>query len=190
MDKIKDFISTYKGVLLFFAAMFGANLVWKLVVSGNEELNQIVILGKYDISEHIAKVSAHVAKVTYRLVRLIDGSIYLTDGTVFHCPNGKSGCIAWSCTGIKQMFIFLVIMLCAQGKWRNKLWFIPLGLALCYAINILRTTSLILIIKSHYNLFPLMHLYILKSLFYILMFLIWVAWEEKFKNINFDKKNG
>ena len=164
MDKIKDFISTYKGVLLFFAAMFGANLVWKLVVSGNDELNQIVILGKYDISEHIAKV--------------------------FHCPNGKSGCIAWSCTGIKQMFIFLVIMLCAQGKWRNKLWFIPLGLALCYAINILRTTSLILIIKSHYNLFPLMHLYILKYLFYILMFLIWVAWEEKFKNINFGKKNG
>ena len=88
------------------------------------------------------------------------------------------------------MCIFLVIMLCAQGKWRNKLWFIPLGLALCYAINILRTTSLILIIKSHYNLFPLMHLYILKYLFYILMFLIWVAWEEKFKNINFGKKNG
>ena len=78
MDKIKDFISTYKGVLLFFAAMFGANLVWKLVVSGNDELNQIVIFGKYDISEYIAKVSAHVAKVTYRLVHLIDDSIYLT----------------------------------------------------------------------------------------------------------------
>ena len=105
MDKIKDFISTYKGVLLFFAAMFGANLVWKLVVSGNEELNQIVIFGKYDISEYIAKVSAHVAKVTYRLVHLIDDSIYLTDGTVFHCPNGKSGCIAWSCTGIKQIAV-------------------------------------------------------------------------------------
>ena len=65
------------------------------------------------------------------------------------------------------MFIFLIIMIFADGRWKNKLWFIPTGLLICFFINILRTTTLALIIKDHREIFPFMHHYVLKYLYYI-----------------------
>lgn len=182
-QKIKNFITHNKGVLLFFVAMFGANIVWKLLISGSEYSETIFLLGQYDLSPLFDAISEHVAKVTYFFAHIFDNSVALTGGNVLSFPNGNGVKVVWSCSGVKQMFIFLSIMLFASGSWKNKLWFIPLGLVLCYFINIIRTTILTIIIKEHPDIFPLMHHHILKYLYYGLIFLIWVVWEEKFAKI-------
>jgi len=187
IDKIKTFIKQYKGILLFFVAMFAANIFWKLCVHGDENSDYVLIFNKIDVSVIYNFASRHVAKMTYLCIHLFDKSLLLINDIRLTYPNGHSIFIIWGCTGIKQMFIFLCIMLCASGSWKNKLWFIPLGLVLCYLINIGRISAITMIIKHHPELFKLMHLYIFKYLYYFLIFLIWVAWEEKFKNLKIFK---
>ncbi len=180
-QKIKQFIARNKGILLFFAAMFGANILWKLVISGSEESETIVFLRCCDWSATFNTISEHVARVTYFVVHKFDSSVTLTNGDMLNFPNGQGVQVVWSCSGVKQMFIFFIIMLLASGNHKHKLWFIPLGLSLCYLINILRTTILTLIIKDCPEIFPLMHNHILKYLYYVLIFLIWMVWEERVK---------
>lgn len=189
-QKIKNFITYNKGVLLFFAAMFGANIVWKLLISGGEEANAIFLLGRYDLSPIFDAISEQVAGITYFFTRLFDSSVRLTKGNVLGISGGKAVQVVWSCSGVKQMFVFLVIMIFASGSWKNKLWFIPIGLIACYFINIFRTTALTLLINHNYELFQFMHHYILKYLYYALIFLLWVVWEECLKNIKLNNKKN
>jgi exosortase/archaeosortase family protein len=95
-----------------------------------------------------------------------------------HYFNGNGVRIVWGCTGIKQSFIFLSVMLLARGSWKNKLWFIPLGLFLCYLINVVRITAITAIVKHHPEAFEMLHGYLFKYLYYGLIFLIWIFWEE------------
>ncbi len=189
-QKIKKIIADNKGILLFFVAMFGANMLWKLLISGSEDTATIILLGRYDLSPVFDAISEQVARVTYFFVRIFDNSVVLTNGNVLGIAGGRAVQVVWSCSGVKQMFIFLVIMLFASGSWKNKLWFVPMGLIACYFINIFRTTALTLMINYNYELFQLMHHYILKYLYYALIFLIWVAWEECLKNIKPNNKKN
>jgi exosortase/archaeosortase family protein len=75
-------------------------------------------------------------------------------------------------------------MLVARGDWKKKLWFIPLGIALCYVINIVRITAITLIVREHQDLFHLFHDFIFKYLYYGIIFLMWVFWEEVLRKKN------
>lgn len=183
---IIDFFRTYKGVLLFFISMFAADIVWKLCISGDEQSATIFFLKRYDWSEAFAFISTIIAKVTYFFTSIFDSSAILREN-IISFPDSKGIMIVWSCSGIKQMFIFLIIMIFADGRWKNKLWFIPIGLLMCFFINILRTTTLALIIKDHREIFPFMHHYVLKYLYYCLIFIIWLLWEERLKNFSHTK---
>ena len=90
--------------------------------------------------------------------------------------SGSSVRIVWSCTALKQSFIWLIIMLVARGKWLRKLWFLPLGFVAIYLFNILRIALIAMIIEHHPELFELMHSYIFKYLFYLMLFGKWVWW--------------
>jgi exosortase/archaeosortase family protein len=115
-------------------------------------------------------------------MRFLGQKILLIDGIILKYPNGHGIMVIWGCTGIKQTFIFLVIMLLAHGSWKNKLWFIPLGVFLCYIINIARITAITLIVKNNQELFHFYHDYVFKYFYYGLIFLIWLFWEEKIIN--------
>lgn len=184
---IIDFFRTYKGVLLFFISMFAADIVWKLCISGDEQSATIFFLKRYDWSEAFTFISTIIAKVTYFFTSIFDSSAILREN-IISFPDSKGIMIVWSCSGIKQMFIFLIIMVFADGRWKNKLWFIPIGLLICFFINILRTTTLALIIKDHHEIFPFMHHYVLKYLYYCLIFIIWLLWEECLKNFSHTKR--
>jgi exosortase/archaeosortase family protein len=81
------------------------------------------------------------------------------------------------CLGIDMMAMFTALVISFPGKWKNRFWFIPLGLMGIHAINILRVTILCVTtiyfdhhqFIDHHNIFNG-----LATLFIFLMFVKWV----------------
>lgn len=171
-------LKPYKGIIFFVVALLAANYFWKFTISGDENGDEVLFFG-IDISQPFIFMASHIAKVTHALINFFGMEITLFSNNVLRYENHNSVWVVWSCTGLKQTFIFTIIMLFARGAWKNKLWYIPLGWIAIYIINVLRISTITAVIKTHPELFSLLHEHIFKYLFYILIFLIWVFWEEK-----------
>ncbi len=83
------------------------------------------------------------------------------------------------CLGIAPMFIFSGIILSVGNNWRNRLWFIPLGLILIYIINVFRLLALLLLQKKSNELFDFAHDYLYVTITYSLIFLLVVWWTNR-----------
>ena len=171
-------LKPYKGILFFVIALLAAHFFWKYTVIGDEGGDKVLFFG-IDISAPFIFMSAHVAKATDFLLNLFGFNITLYPGNILRYENKNAVCIIWGCTGLKQAFIFTVIMLFAVGSWQKKLWYIPLGWLAVYIFNILRIFIITAMMKNHPESFHFLHEYLLKYLFYIMLFFIWVYWEEK-----------
>ena len=111
---------------------------------------------------------------------------------VFHTTIGTEGQTIWvnshqayvdvspDCTSLKQWMHWLFIMLVFPGPWKQKLWFIPLGLIIIQFINVFRVVGLALMIIPWPQHFHFFHDYIFKTLFYFGIFMMWVVWVEFF----------
>lgn len=170
-----DALRPYTDIILFVVALLAANYFWKFTVLGDEGGEQVTWFGM-NITRPFDILAAHIANAVYWLVHLTRDTIHHLRDNILWFTSGSSVKIVWSCTALKQSFIWLIIMLVARGKWLRKLWFIPLGWAGIYIFNILRITWITMIIEHHPELFELMHTYIFKYLFYLMLFGMWVWW--------------
>ena len=175
MKDWKKHITPYVDILLFVMALLVANFFWKFTVMGDEGGEQVTWFGM-NITRPFDILAAHIANAVYWLVHLTRDTIYQFPDNILWFTSGSSVKIVWSCTALKQSFIWLIIMLVARGKWLRKLWFIPLGFVAIYLFNILRIALIAMIIEHHPELFELMHSYIFKYLFYLMLFCMWVWW--------------
>jgi len=182
LDKIKEFIEPYKGIIRFLLAMFMANIIWKISITGNENGVGAVLLWQFvDISGFFHVVTQQVSDSVYFILhRILGMDVKVYNNFMFRFDTGEVVHIVWGCSGVKQMFIFTVIMLFSYGSWKHKLWFIPLGVLICHGINIIRILVLCLIAYRYPNQLDLFHTYIFKYVFYGIIFLIWLVWNEKF----------
>ena len=167
----------YADIILFVVALLAANFFWKFTVLGDEGGEQVIWFG-VDITRPFDILAAHIAKAVYWLVHLTRDTIYLLSDNILWFTSGTSIKIVWSCTALKQSFIWLIIMLAARGKWLRKLWFIPLGWVCIYAFNILRIAWIAMIVEHHPQLFELLHTHIFKYLFYLMLFGMWIWWTK------------
>ena len=165
----------YVDILLFVVALVAANFFWKFTVLGDEGGEQVTWFG-IDITAPFDFLAAHIANAVYWVIQLVRDTIHQLPNNILRFDSGSSVRIVWSCTALKQSFIWLIIMLVARGKWLRKLWFIPLGFVAIYLFNILRIALIAMIIEHHPELFELMHSYVFKYLFYLMLFGMWVWW--------------
>lgn len=175
ISDIQRSLRPYIDIILFVVALLAANFFWKFTVLGDEGGSQVTWFG-LDITQPFDVLATHIANAVYWLVHLTRDTIHQLPDNVLWFTSGSSVKIVWSCTALKQSFIWLIIMLVARGKWLRKLWFIPLGWVCIYVFNILRITWITMIIEHHPELFELMHTYIFKYLFYLMLFGLWVWW--------------
>lgn len=94
--------------------------------------------------------------------------------------NGYIG-INYSCSGLKPMLQYMVLMLAYPGPWKHKLWFIPAGLIIVHLTNIFRITGLSVVLINWPDYWDFSHDYIFRPFFYLVIFLMWVLWAEYFK---------
>lgn len=171
-------IDPFTDVLLFAICLFGANIVWKLAVHGDESFDHVSILG-LDATGMFNSVAHYVAKRCAWGVGLFRPTVVYCAPDVIGFESGFASRIIWGCTAIKQSFIWLVIMLLARGVQKRKLWFIPLGWCAIHIFNILRISAINMLCEFHPAMFTFWHVYFFKYAFYFMMFLMWVWWNER-----------
>lgn len=169
---IKDELGPYRDIIVFMVALVVSNCIWKLSVRGEEVC---ILWGLWDITPVFDSMVAHIERAVLALT-----------GTL------KGVRIVWSCTPLKQMFIWVCLM--ASTPWifspeRSKAreiaaragWTL-LGLVGIYLVNIARISAIVAIIQVHPDWFEILHTYIFKYLFYAVMFLLWIGYVEKVRS--------
>ena len=107
--------------------------------------------------------------------------------------------IAPECASLKQWMHWLFLMILFPGPWKHKLWYIPVGLVIIEWTNVVRICGILLmqiawpdihihLFGNDINTFHLAHDYIFKLFFYLIIFLMWMLWVEKFYNPSLKTK--
>ncbi len=175
---IRTTLRPYYDIILFVVAMLAANYFWKFTVMGDDGGLHVTWFG-LDITHPFDVMAHHIASVVYWLLSLTNEHVHFQYPNFIYFDSGSAVRIVWSCTALKQSFIWIVIMLVARGSWKRKLWFIPLGLACAYLFNIVRITLINMVIEHHPEMFDLLHEYIFKYLFYGMLFCLWLWWTHR-----------
>ncbi len=85
-----------------------------------------------------------------------------------------------TCLGWALMALFAGFIIVYPAQLKPKWWFIPAGILLIIALNILRITGMALIAYHASQLLDFYHKYIFKVIIFILIFLLWVIFIKKF----------
>ena len=176
MKNIKRYIEPlkpYTDIILFVAALLAANYFWKFTVLGDEIGDQVTWLG-INITAPFDFMAHHISQIVYWLISQTNDQVYFYEPNLIHFATGTGTRIVWGCTGLKQSFIWIIIMLVARGSWKHKLWFIPLGLACAYLFNILRITLIAIAIEHHPEWFELLHEHVPKYMLYFMLLCVWL----------------
>ncbi|OIP81049.1 MAG: hypothetical protein AUK44_10865 [Porphyromonadaceae bacterium CG2_30_38_12] len=155
-----------------------AHFLWKFTVIGDETDTQVQFFG-FDISAPFSFMASHVASASYFILHALGSDVQLLTHNWLRYPNHVNVQIVWSCSGLKQAYIFTCIIAFSHGKFVKKMWFIPLGLVVVYFVNIIRIAAITALIEHHPEQFELLHEHIFKYAFYAFVFALWVWWEEK-----------
>lgn len=89
-----------------------------------------------------------------------------------------------SCSGLKQIMQFVILMMVFPGPWKRKLWFIPLGVFIVHLTNLFRIIGLSVVLVTTPTHWSFSHDYIFRPLFYLVIFLMWVWWVDKVSKKN------
>jgi exosortase/archaeosortase family protein len=97
----------------------------------------------------------------------------------FYSSDGYVG-VNHGCSGLKQFLQWTVLMIFFPGPWKKKLWFIPAGLIIVHIVNILRITSLVILVSCDVSqsTWDFAHDWIMRPFFYVVMFGMWVIWVD------------
>lgn len=156
--------------LFFTFALYGVwLLLYELVLKSPGYLDQL-------ITENITYCICLLLDLTgyevhYSIAnKLGETFIYLNNSTF---PLIRVGA---SCNGLELLVLFTIFIVCYEGRWLNKLWFISLGLLTIHLLNIMRNYILTLmeIHKSPY--FEFFHRYVFIFVVYGAIFLLWMWW--------------
>lgn len=192
LRQLCDILHPYKDVIVFMVTLLVSNQVWKWMIHGDETGVGDVTWCGLVVTPIFDALALNITDVVYALCSLLSDGVYRAGDTLLRFADGHGTRIVWSCTPLKQCFIWMCLIatvLNADGSKRatnaklvlHKLWYIPVGWIAVYGINILRIAAITLLIEHHPEWFELLHTYIFKYLFYGLMFLGWVLFVEKIR---------
>jgi len=198
-DKIKHFIVSlkpYKGILYFLVLLFFFHFSWKIAIDGDRKGDIMYLFGKDVTPAWFHTATSWLTSASAWFVHLFPGTQDLVTGPdVLYFPDGKINIgIVWGCTGIKQMFIFACIILFYWGPFLKKLWYIPLGCFILTVYNILRIGLIVIFTRGYPERFESLHDGIFRYIYYTIVFMLWVYWEEvivkKYRNAKRQRENS
>ena len=166
-----------KDVALFMVLLFGFHYLYLFWVSVSffpfhTQINQLFDWSSDLVFGQSAWVLEHIFRIDIQTTN--DQAIWLTS------TNGNPAYVRVTpdCTSLKQWMHWLFLMLLFPGPWKAKLWFIPLGLVVIHFVNVFRIFGLGLTLIPWPAYFDQFHDYFFKTIFYFIIFLMWVVWVE------------
>ncbi len=172
----KHLVESLKDVTLFILITIIIHFAWRFWA------NQLSYL---PIADFMSDAQNWMATRVFRqsvwfvqLILSIELGLFQESNSMYF-SNGAHMYINQSCSGLKQIMQFALLMIVFPGPWKRKLWFIPLGVFIVHLTNLFRIIglSVVLIIKPDYWGFS--HDYIFRPFFYVVIFFLWVCWVDK-----------
>ena len=155
-------------------------------------------LGYWPIGKWIAQLMLWSVNMVYSQSCWVLEHIFRIDITTISdmrsigTPNSAGGwalvTIAPECASLKQWLHWLFLMFLFPGPWKHKVWYIPIGLVIIEWTNVVRICGVLMMQIPWPNSFHLAHDYIFKIFFYLVIFLMWMIWVEKFYNPSIKAK--
>ena len=102
-------------------------------------------------------------------------------------PGNRSLELLRGCTGLKEMILFVFIIIFSRGSWKKKLVFIPSGLVILQFVNVIRVVSFGLSLALYPGTFHFIHHYLFNLVFFAVLFFLWILWIERFSQIKREK---
>ncbi|NVO21354.1 MAG: archaeosortase/exosortase family protein [Bacteroidetes bacterium] len=103
-----------------------------------------------------------------------------TSGRTFFFENQTSINIVPSCSGIQQMLQFILLIIIYPGPWKHKSWFIVLGSIIIHLTNVFRISGLCIVMAHWPKYWHWSHDYPFRIIFYVVIFFLWVIWNDNF----------
>ncbi len=171
-SKIKNFSRSNK-IPVFFIELLLFYLLWNFLdgyLIAHSHLFDRIWMGMY----HILLKSVMFMSV---LITKIFTDVQITT-TYRHIILGDFGSIGISnyCLCANLMFLFGAFIIAYPGKWKIKLWFIPLGIVIIHLLNTFRISALCLLKIYSPETLEINHHYIFNIILYAFVFIMWMIW--------------
>lgn len=178
----KYHLYAFKDVAIFMLILLIFHFLWKIFIGDILKVDFIQDSARF-LAKEVFYASQWVLEtlnvnVTTFEELAIGGK--LRHNVIYYAENNGYVYVNLSCSGLKQFYQWVVLMLLYPGPWKHKIWFIPAGLLVIHLVNVFRIVSMTLVtinISQHWD---FTHDYVLRPFFYVVMFGMWVLWNEKF----------
>jgi exosortase/archaeosortase family protein len=92
--------------------------------------------------------------------------------------------ILFPCTGVQPMLQFAMVVFLYPGPLKHKIWYIPMGMVIIHFTNVLRIAGLGVVMAYWPEHWYYAHDYPFRIIIYVVIFILWVVWNEKFYHMN------
>jgi exosortase/archaeosortase family protein len=191
-------LAPYKGIIYFVFLLLFFYFSWEIAIDGDMGSDFIYLFHKNITPDWLHTFVICLTNISAWIIRLFpSGQNLVVDGNFLYFPDG--GIVisfVWACTGIKQMFIFTGIMIfhrCVSIKkndsnkyyiqfnpYWSKLWYIPLSCVILTIYSIIRVVGIVMLTNGHPERFDSLHDGLFRYVYYTIIFILWVIWEEKY----------
>jgi exosortase/archaeosortase family protein len=186
LNKINDLIKKYhlyafKDVIIFMIILLAFHVLWKIFVTDILDVDFIRnsahwLAGVvYETSKWFFEITG-MNIIAFDQLKIFNST---HDNVFFYAETNGYVYVNLSCSGLKQFYQWFFLMLLYPGPWKHKLWFIPLGLIIIHIVNVFRIIGMVVVTMNIPEHWDFMHDYVMRPFFYVVMFFLWVWWNEK-----------
>ena len=177
ISQLKQFYRGPKGfvldVLIFAVITYGFHLIFRYYAVEIMEIPFVSITGDW-LADRVFDISLWINRQVLGLHITTEAS------NTMWFDNGGYITVNSSCSGLKQFYQVFFLFVLFPGPWKHKCWFIPLGFVVMFATNIFRIVSLSVVLLWKPDYWHFSHDWILRPFFYVVLFILWVWWVERF----------
>lgn len=184
--KVSSLVSAYRKINPFIR--FALNgvilyLIWQIFYTVFRDLDFINFF--YEEATYLlTTIQLRFTKILLEIfgyhIEIYGKLIKAIGGTSIHLDRG--------CLGRNPQGLFIGFLLAYPGSFKNKLWYIPLGLIVITILNIFRIIALFITNDYYPEYLDLNHHYIFKIVVYFFIFLMWLIWIQKVSKFKFNYK--
>ncbi|MCF8367655.1 MAG: exosortase/archaeosortase family protein [Bacteroidales bacterium] len=178
----KYHLYAFKDVAIFMIILLVFHVLWKIFVNDILSVAFITSSGYWLAHQVYLGSRWFLELVNVNVVAFDEFNIggALRKNVFYHAENNGYVAVNLSCSGIKQFYQWFFLIALYPGPWKHKLWFFPLGLGIIHIVNIIRIVGMVYVTIYLPDNWHFMHDYVARPFFYVVMFLLWVWWNEKF----------
>ncbi|HSG68216.1 MAG TPA: archaeosortase/exosortase family protein [Bacteroidales bacterium] len=177
-NTVKAFITKHqlyvlKGTAIFVLITLIIHFAWRFWA---KQFNYAPVTDfMYTIME---AMSVEVYRESVWIISRLYDIVAVDDTMHMYFPNQCIMYINESCSGLKQILQYSMLIIFFPGPWKKKLWFIPLGVIILHITNVFRVVGLAIVMNNWPWYWEFSHDYIFRPLFYVVIFGLWLVWEE------------